>query len=228
MALEPAPYIPVSLIQSAPVKYVWDDEDPYRLVKAEQSVLDRLQPLTEHAKIAFAAGCAEWVRLRFGRLFADPVADDYIEANWVMLIDRWACQVWQLKDPLDWLGPIRGPIMLAMVCMTNAWVGADEGGGDYPAALASAVARYVLPPAAPFAAWQDKALARLNRLYPANNDEDVVLGPPVVREALDPAVPLTLENQPVFVRTFLANLRLGHNPFIVQVPRPPEAAGGET
>lgn len=216
MSFSPAPYIPVAQLVAMPVEHEWDDDDPYEaLGSGDDSLSAELKTVSDRARKAFAIAVAEWVIRRFGPP-PDEFPLDYLEASWAGLQDWELQQIWE--PPQDrYRGPAGGAIDLAVRTVTNCHTALGMGGGDTEGAFLSKIAVYVIPDPGAFLAWRAKAVERLKRLYPRNDADP--MGPPVPREALDPAVALdalATEKAAKLGRAFVAGLDFARNKFLVR------------
>ncbi|MEW5702959.1 MAG: hypothetical protein AB1792_12120 [Candidatus Zixiibacteriota bacterium] len=216
MALSPPRYIPIAILQKAPVTHSWDDWDPYPLVGTQrEETMDRLARLSDRAIIAFAIGCAEWVVFRLGNLSTDPTPLDFLEAAWAFEMDKEIESLPESEDK-DWQGPIRGPLDLSLMTILNTYYTTEEGTAEIEGAFAELVALHVQHDTSYFEAWRKRALQRLSDHYPRKKSD--TWGPPVPREVLDPAVKISPELAQEYVQRFLDGLDFEKNPFLKRVP----------
>ena len=213
--LTPPPYFSVADLQAQPITHTWDDWDPYPdLGDPDDALIEAARGISGLAREAFAIACAEWVIFRLGALTADRLPLAYIEASWARLINWQGASIWE-PDIDHYLGPILGPQGLAAVTITNCHNALPLHDGAVDAAFAARIPRHVLPDPTPFLAWQEQAMARLHHLYP-QVDADF-LGPPVPRQALDPALPvaeLTAGSCAMLLNAFVRDLDFAANAFL--------------
>jgi hypothetical protein len=220
MAISKAAYIDRSDIQDRTLRYRWDD---WNFDDAEEPVdpelLQQLQKLSLRANIAFAVATTEWMVFRFERMLDDPLPFDYLEAAWAQIVDpHYALEWWDPLRDEEWVGPVKGPIREAVAWVINIMRDVDET-KEHPAEMGASLSKlteHVLSDAAPYLAWRERALQRLQRFYPFDPADP--LGDVVPREALDPALPFQPEQTESLVNRFLAGLNVEENDFL----QPPE------
>lgn len=213
MSLSPPPYIPYAPISGAPVTYRWSDYDPYSVIpEVDDAVMDCLDRVSNRANTAFTLGCAEWVIFRLNRIDPDSEPTEALEAYWLWAMDA-DPGISVLLDDQGWAGPVRGPIHLALLCVSNSINMSEDGLATNHAAIAAGVALLVLPDPQSFLDWQGKALTRLEALYP--RDLESPDGHGVPREALDPAVDVTPDNEAALIRAYVESLDRRANRFLV-------------
>src|SRR5262245_24087278 len=104
-------------IQDNLIRYRWDD---WNVEQAEEPIdadwITRLEGLSHRAKIAFTVCSAEWIVHRFALLSDDRLPEQYIEAAWAQIVHwDYGAVTWEEHTAdVDWSGPIRGPIGIAM------------------------------------------------------------------------------------------------------------------
>jgi len=197
-----APWIPLERVLALPVAHVWDDANPFRVVRArDAAVARRTERLSRRARIGFVLACAEWVLARFVRHEASARPGHYLEALWAALADP---RFVALEDEVleDDTGPVRGPIALALLTATDAFRSEDAGDPGF----ASALAQHVLAGEPCFFEWQRACLARLEERA-ARGEE------PVAREAF--GIELSPDEERRLVKSFLRRLDASRNPFLV-------------
>lgn len=210
-------YIPVSEISQYAVTHVWDDWDPYDPIDdADQLVKNSIAKVSNFGAAVFSLGCAEWVLYRLSqKIGVDKTPYQYIEAFW----SCFAGIPQALPPPTEnenWIGPIRGPINLALMTTLNVIYLSEDAPAEEAAAFAPQIVRHVLPDEyiELFNAWERDVLERLQLHYPRNkNDPD---GPPVPREILDPRVKFSTELRLNLCTNLLSQVDL-QNPFLEEL-----------
>ena len=220
MALEVPPYIPVDDIAVEDIQYEWSEWDPYEPIgMPSEDVENRLENVSNFGITAFALGCAEWVVYRLSRLSADATPLQFIEACWVTLMGFDEALPPE-SDEDDWQGPVRAAIDLSLMTVLNTVYLAEEAAPTNHGALAAKIATHVLVDPAPFLAWQDRVLERLEK-YCAR-DENRPDGLPVPREILDPGVDLETADRNALIGAFVEGVDFQANPFLADMDRPEE------
>ncbi len=215
-------YIADAHINTTELRYEWDDWDVHKadrpsdpaFVKVTDNFLDR-------ANIALTLAIAEWVMYRFNAVYSDYLPFDYIEGFWAMNVDWRYCKQFKPIDA-EWAGPILGPMELAILIANDAFINATENDSTaINPSWMSNLAVYILPDSAAFLAWQKKVIARIEKYYLAEEeDEDDLfleqdhLGPPVPRELFDPEYEFNPEMTAQLINKFLISLDYTVNPFL--------------
>jgi hypothetical protein len=199
-------YVPADYRDRPVIRYVWDDwvgEDAF-LELEDDELMERIETISHRANLALAVSCAEWIVYRYCALDDDVTPYKYIDALWAAVVDDRYAREWQ-PDRSEWSGPVRGPMMFALLYVQEAVREmATEAGVGGGVLYLSALARQVLPDPQVFIAWRDQTIAHLQRLYPL--DDADTLGDVIPREALiAPAHFDTGQTEPL-VRRFLASL----------------------
>jgi hypothetical protein len=208
-------YIPIDKIANMPIEHHWDDYDPYILFpELNEDTMLFLSKMTERAKYAFAIGCAEWVVYRFQKFSDDPRPLQFLESCWAVEMSEMFESPDESEDE-EWEGPVRGPIDLALMTVLNTFYGTDDRNSEEDAAFAELIPLHVLPNAEDFISWRDRILPSLIASYPYNEKD--ILGMPVPREALDPSLPLNMDQRTKLVNDYLSNLPIDGNPFLMRV-----------
>ncbi|MEZ2354716.1 hypothetical protein [Caballeronia sp. RCC_10] len=149
------------------LRYPWDDwigEDDADLLDDE--LLDKQNEISDRANLALATGCTEWIVYRYQRLSNDPVPYDELEAMWAAVIDTRYMRPWEPDRDL-WSGPVRGPLLFAMLYAQQAVRDlATQSGPGMAVLYLSGLAEIVLPDYDAFVAWRDETLDHLRKLYP--------------------------------------------------------------
>jgi hypothetical protein len=216
MALSVPRYIEQARIEEVTVRFLWDDWN----VEAAESPIDkklkaRLKKLSLRANVAFAIATAEWVVFRFESLLDDLLPLEYLEAAWTQSINFTYGFIWW--EPLhddEWVGPIKGPIRetIAWVMSIIRVVEEDE---ERPAEMCASVSKlgeFVLTDPAPYKAWRERILTRLEQWYRYNPADP--LGDVVPREAFDPDFPFQPDRTESLINQFLAGLDPEENEFL--------------
>jgi len=215
------PYIELSGVVASPIKHEWNDHDHVRYYRGDERLANRFNKICRRGNVALSAGFAEWIARRLSGTDVDRVLLQAIEAVWAGIVD------WRYLKPLgeqtaapDWddcKGPVRGPIcgafnLLAMIVISGRK-------GSYCSADASSLsqlAEHVVPKAKSFKDWRRAAVERLTLLYPKPypHPELSVVGPPIPREALDPAFDYKPETANELIAAYLETLDYKQNPFL--------------
>lgn len=208
-------YIAASRCWEAPVRYTWDDWD-LELFESpvDESLLERLEGLSQRANVAWCIACAEWICHRLTpHLDGDLLPFLRLEAAWAQVVD--ARYSFALTDPPErWAGPIKRPVLRSLELVDFAVDAADRD--DDPASVGAAIARladHLMADPSPLRAWQVAVLERLEVLYPFDPDES--LGDVVPREALDPERTFDPHQTQVLVANLLSDLSRSDNPFLL-------------
>lgn len=207
-------YLTSSGVASRDIKYTWDDWD----VDSSYEPLDddhvsNLEKMSHRANIAFTVASGEWIIFRYSVLSTDPVPSEYAEAAWAAIIDWRYAEYFEPPDE-DWMGPIRGPLSLAIIMIVDAINRADQD--DLPciaSASISNLAKHVIGNNAPYLDWEQKVVRRLQKLFAF--DEDDPMGAVVPREALDPDFDFRIDMTADLIRAFLSKLDHTKNRFLV-------------
>jgi hypothetical protein len=216
MTLLARDYIERSKIRDTTIRYRWDDWD---VEQAEQPVSKKLakqlKKLSERANIAFAVATTEWIVYRLEWVLDDPMPFDYLEAAWAQIVDFRYSFVWW--DPLhdhEWTGPVKGPIREAIAWVMEI-IRVVEEDREHPARMCASLSRlaeYVMTDAAPYRAWRDRVIKRLEQYYPLDRSEP--LGDVVPREALDPDFAFRPNQTEALVNQFLSRLNPKDHEFL--------------
>jgi hypothetical protein len=215
MALPLPRYIQAANVQNNLLRYTWDDWKLKEIYGdlSDEELYAELETLSYRASVALTIACAEWVIHRFDAVSNDPVPHEYIEAAWAATIDENYLSQWQPPDE-DWMGPIRGPLSVALLIIREAiGTAVHEHEQAIPILYIGNLAEHVLTYPDPFLTWRAEVLKRLTLLYPLNPEE--TLGDVVPREALDPAFAFQPESTELLIRDFMARLDYQANPFLV-------------
>lgn len=218
--LPPPPHIVAASIDSVELRFEWNDWDVQPYFKPGDAELrERALGLSHRARIALTIAIAEWVVHRFDRVSSDRLCHDYLEALWAWNIDWRHARPFR-PDDREWQGPIRGPLELALIIPNDTFELVEEQSSSEagPAWIAQ-LACHVLPDPAPFLAWREGVLVRLEQHHPWVYDEhDYFLerdfrGARVPRELFDLGRPYDDAKADEQIAAFVARLDRG-NPFL--------------
>ena len=216
MPLSIPEYLRTANIQDVEIRYLWDD---WNVEQAEEPVdtefLERLTGISQRATIALTIATAEWIVYRFGALCDDPRLLQYLEAAWAQVVHRLhAARTWEDSvAQVDWSGPIKGPLGVAMIRVMYAIQETEvDGNPELFTAWIAKLAPYLMTNPVPYRHWLKRVLERLRALYPRDPDES--LGEVVPREALDPGFDFRLDQTEALVNRFLTGLDFESNPFL--------------
>jgi hypothetical protein len=205
-------YIPARALEAMPITHKWDDWDPYPLIaKNNPETENWLAQAGNYAKFVFAIGCAEWVVARFDRELNDIRSWQYIDACWAYEMSSDFTLPAELDDS-QWLGPILGPVCLALTTVINTRYGFDEDNAQIDVAFAEQVALHVMPDNRLFQQWRDIVLCRLVDLCPV--DSGLPSGIRLPRHVLNPDVIIEANALPSLLKASLEGLDLLTNPFV--------------
>lgn len=233
--MRPTPqYITAAGIASNVVRFPWDEWNCRRYYgSVEETMLARLERLTNKANTSLAIATGEWICERFSTVEPDPTPRAYLEAAWAGAIHPAYCKYTETYDD-DWRGPVRAPLALTITLVNDALFGLT-----YDPRVAVRVCwlynltRHVLPDLRAFEAWFEACIQRMEQFHDRSVDsqgeEDLFAdapsrGSPVPREAFDPALVYSPVAAPAFLDAFLRGLRPELNPFLRS---PGELAGEE-
>jgi hypothetical protein len=185
MALSEPRYIRAARVSEPALRYTWDDWQLQAIFDNTQNAFrERMGRVSYRAALAFTIATGEWIVHRFDAVSDDPEPLRHMEAMWAGVVDSRYVRYWEPPDEY-WLGPIRGPLRLAIIFTLEAMVDGDACGDvGLSADRAVNVAVRVLPNADPYLAWRERVVERLERLYPFDPHDP--MGDVVPREALDP------------------------------------------
>ncbi|MGD9367936.1 MAG: hypothetical protein PVH87_19710 [Desulfobacteraceae bacterium] len=199
-------------LKKFPIQHKWSDWDPYELIKLPESeTKEQLKKVSNRGITAFSVACSEWVVFRMSNYVDDKIIYDYLEAFWVFLMGYDSAMPTETEND-DWLGPIRGPIDLALMTSLNTIYLSEEGPPVQNSALSAQIALHVLPDPKPFIIWQEKMLKRLVRYFRRKEDEPT--GDPVCREVIDPSMELDEKKIEALIKGFLEKADFTNNPFL--------------
>lgn len=216
MALSIPRYIDAADVQDVTIRYLWDD---WNVEQAEEPIDEefhkRLTGISQRAIIAFTIGTAEWIVYRFSALCDDSLPSQYVEAAWAQIV-HWLYEGSSWEDQAvtaDWIGPVKGPLGIAMTRVMYAIQSArDDEDPELRAAWIANLAPYVMSNPAPYQEWRELVMKRFTVLYPRNPDE--TLGEVVPRAALDPNSGFQPEQTEDLINDSLATLDYKTNPFL--------------
>lgn len=213
MGLSEPHYIRAAQVLDPALRYEWDDWQLQAIFdKDENAFRERMGRLSYRAALAFTIATGEWIVHRYDAVSADPEPLLHMEAMWAGVVDSRYVRYWEPPDE-NWLGPIRGPLRLAIIFTLEAMVDGDACGDvGLSADRAANVAVRVLPDSRPYLTWREQIVERLERLYPFDAADP--MGDVVPREAMDPAVEFDASMTEELVDRFLRGLAPGANRFL--------------
>lgn len=221
MAISEPKYISDADIKDENIRYHWDDWNiKAYYMSTPDELFDRLTDLTLRAKIALTTACAEWLVFRFKGISDDPLPLKYLEAAWCGNVDLRYIKYTELNDE-EWLGPIRGPLQLAIAIINDIFFCSDDN--PEPALNSgwmSTLTQHILPNPAFFCQWRDKCIERLKRLYTDKSDPFDNLfgedngGPYVPREVFDLDYDFKPEITNTLINDYLRNVDYTLNQFL--------------
>lgn len=228
--LERAAFVAPATPEWRRVRYRWDDTRASRDFSTDAAwVVERANLLCLRARMVLCVGLYEWVVWRFEGLHDDPAPYEVLEAAWHGTMDPRNLAFFELSRG-DWIGPVRGPLWCAITWLRPALAVGDHQPGEVADALQylTRLAAHVLPNAAPFQAWLDSTLTRFKQLFPQLPDDpfDDLFdrhigrrrGPPISRDALDPAHPYTEQAAAEWAQGMRAALQI--RPTMPYIARP--------
>lgn len=181
-------------VHQYPLNFPWDFDDQVESIgEQDGEIAARLAWVSGGAKLGFALACAEWVRWRLRPVLDEPLFDEYIESQWLMLAGYPSVLIWQARfeGPMD-LGHSVAEVALGQLSDTYYGMG-ETREGEWDAALAATLALHVLGEQQAFLRWQDQVLARLEVLHPM--EEDRPDGGIVLFEDFDPGMAIVTERE---------------------------------
>jgi len=191
VTLQAPSYIARTAVAGAPVRHSWTEQDASDALLAQPQLTARLAPLTLRANLALSLGAAEWLAWRFSAELPDDEALQIIEAMWASMLD-WSR--FNFADLPDWIGQqpeeVGGPLDLGFGLLYEVFGNARERQpvADLTAQLLELPVR-VLPDPEAYKAWRREVIRRFEGAYVFGDGDPV--GPPIAREALDPAQPFS-------------------------------------
>jgi hypothetical protein len=155
-------------------------------------------------------------------LHSDRTPQNALEAAWCANIDRRYCEGLEFSHE-EWTGPIRGPLLSCMNLMHEALFESLEEGTKpvHCPLLAAQLAQHVCAGSvAPFVAWRDAAIDRLNLFYRAPDPFLDLYGESVSRlvippQAFDPDIEFDIEQASRLADDFLRSVDYRNNPLLV-------------
>ena len=209
-------YLTGANLQDPSIRYKWDDWNEEQADRPiDKKFQARLKGLSQRAIIAFTVGSAEWIVHRYATLTDVKMPALYLEMAWANIVDfNYCAMTWQdYEDADEWVGPIKRPVAIAMDRVDNAFQAViGDKRPDIRAARITNLAVYVMTDPAPYVAWRERTMARLEALYPLDPNDR--LGEVVPREALDPDYPFDVNQTEQLVNQFLASLNPKANAFL--------------
>jgi hypothetical protein len=213
MTLPEPSYISAARIADPALRYEWDDWQLQAIFDTDDnSFRDRMGRVSYRAALAFTIATGEWIVRRYDTVSADAEPLLHMEAMWAGVVDSRYVKYWEPTDE-RWLGPIRGPLRLAIIFSLEAMVDADACGDvGLSADRALKVALRVLPESRSYLAWRDRIVPRLEKLYPFDPGDP--MGDVVPREALDSDVDFRPEMTEELVNRYLRRVTPESNRFL--------------
>jgi hypothetical protein len=213
MTLSEPHYIRAARVADVAIRYEWDDWKLQAIFDNDQNDFrERMGRLSYRAALAFTIATGEWTVRRFDAVSVDPEPLLHLEAMWAGVVDSRYVRYWEPPDQY-WLGPIRGPMRLAIIFTLEAMVDGDACGDvGLSADRAVNVALRVLPDQRPYLAWRERVVQRLERLYPFDPEDP--MGDVVPREAMDPDAEFDVTMTEKLVNRYLRALNPGVNRFL--------------
>lgn len=200
-----------------PVNYEWSADVVTRIEEYKNQRLRRIiVGLSRMANIAVALGVAEWIAWRFHGLHSGSSETlDYIEAQWVWMIDpRYLAK--QVVDDYDLLGDrIEGALGFASSLLFEVIVYSETDDPDRAGKTGqlTALARHVIPCLENFETWLIDCLKRLAALYPYDGGPSVEKAIP--RSILDPEFEYDAALRIKYFNDFLEKVAPEDNAFLV-------------
>lgn len=214
MTLAAPPHIAGLRLQLDPLRYTWDDWDLDQVESpVDESLLVKLEQLSQRANVAFCIACAEWIVYPLCAVLGDQILLQRLEAAWAQIIDPRYCVSLDVS-PDDWAGPLKGPALRAVDLVEFA-VDAftrDNSPADIAATASKLTTHLLVRDVAPFLRWQEQVLARLMEYYRLDPDE--TMGDVVPREALSPEHSFDPAHTQDLMNVFLQRLCESGNPFL--------------
>ncbi|AKU99717.1 L-serine deaminase [Labilithrix luteola] len=194
------------------LSWPWDDWNVKQAYEPGDAALAaRLQPLTRRAQLAMGVAIGEWIVFTLEALGPDPRPKQYLEAAWLGTVHFACCPYVEFVDR-EWSGPVRGPLHLTMALINDA-LHFEGASPSENAAWLSTLAQLVVPPDAPYIAWRDAVLNRLERWFPASPEADddfaydwQSVEPLVPRECFDPTAPFDPSMSEDLIRRALTDI----------------------
>jgi len=213
MSLTTPRYVEQAGVADPELHYEWDDWKLQEMFDTEDdSFRKRMTGVSYRATLAFTIATGEWIVHRYDRISSDPEPLLHMEAMWAGVVDSRYVKYWEPPDEY-WLGPVRGALRLAIIFTLEAMVDADACADvALSADRASIIAQRVLTNPAPYLAWREQTVLRLEALYPYDKRDP--MGDVVPREALDPDVDFRPETTERLVQHYLRNLDPARNRFL--------------
>jgi hypothetical protein len=221
MTLAPPPFIPQQVLQDPTIRYTWDDWNRAEIYDwVDEDIEGEWDDLSEQALAALAIAIAEWIIFRLVRFDDDPTPLQALEAAWCANVDRRYSEGLEVSTP-NWLGPVRGPLGLAINLLQSALyltLEDQEEPAELPAVLSN-LAEHVCGMQADFRHWRSQCVARLRLYYRATQPVDDLFDEAtrmqvVPREAFDLSSPFDLEKSAALIDRFLRQVDYQANPFL--------------
>jgi hypothetical protein len=171
-------------------------------------------------------GLAEWVAWRFEGLHShagEPL--QILEAAWAATVEPKYLAFYDLTRE-DWVGPVDGPLWLALTCLQHGLPKGYAFEGDLYKSLEilHGLAAHVVPDRRPYDAWVDGTVNRLSQQFadrPVDLFDDLFerrvgerLGPLIGRDSLDPTRPVDAARDRHALAQLLQHAAASGNPFL--------------
>ncbi len=222
MTLRTPSYVPSRIFEEPSIRYAWDDWDvsPFYL-SIDEELMAEWANLAEPAICGLTIAISEWVFFRQRRFESDPTPMQCLEAAWCANIDRRYSEGLEVSRE-KWLGPVRGPLRVAMNLLHSTLYEA-YGGADKPVegpSLMSNLTEHVCGITDEFREWRTQCIARLQEYYvappPLTDLFDEQLARIVVpREVFDLQRSFHPDEAPLLVDQFLRGIDFRSNPFLL-------------
>jgi hypothetical protein len=205
-------YIAAAQVRAAPVKHKWTSSAP--IDREAPKLWQAFNKTSKRSMLLLAAGTAEWVAWRFDGL--TDVTDNlqFVEAAYAGVIDPAYVVRWHWPKGGDPKGAIAAPLAEANGILSEAVRLYEIGsmGVLQEGVREVLLAEHAVPKKKAFEDWFQAALKRLVKLY--RFDTNDMKGPPVPREALDPAFAYDPKQATQLLRGFLQKLDPKANPYL--------------
>lgn len=219
MGLERPSYIDDAVISGTSGNFEWDDLYPATIYSREVvSLENKLSAISGRGIIAFSTGCVEWVYWALNKFSDDQLTLQFIESAWAANIDFRYLNTSDRPTNEEWRGPISGAFAESMrIVMDTVEQAIDEQTSETDAVDLSNLVEHVLDEPKPFRSWRTKAIGRLAKLYPY--DEDNEMGLPVPREVLEVGREFDPDATDQYLKNFVASLDPGTNRYLNSADR---------
>lgn len=214
---KPASYIPIDELSALPIRYTWNDWDPFEPLEwPDESLKQELKAISNNGITCFALGCAEWVIYRLANHFQNDLPYHYVQA-----FALYTAGVDEALPPEteneQWQGVILGPINLSLMTVLNTIYLAEQGPPAQNGALAAEIVRYVLTENRKFDDWKNEILERLSKHSPRT--KGLPTGQPLPPEVLDPTLKYDENNRMKLIEKFVRSIDFQTNPFVKHIDK---------